>query len=357
MKNTDPSRRDAGPIEPGSSAQVPGSKRLQMADIARMAGVSTTTVSRALSGSSLVNKATRKRVTELARSLNYTVNAGAKELRLGHSTTVAVTLPYDARMRRALSDPISLGILGSIADALAERGYEMLLSRLDVESLPLAATPYDSGRAMGIILIGMQHRHDDLNQLAARGVPLVVWGAQLPNQLYCTIGGDDLEGGRVATAHLLTRGRRRIAFLGDLSVPEMAQRHEGYRQALTEAGVGPDAALLSPVPLRAESARDAVLQLKARSAGFDAVFCCSDLMAVSAISTLRSLGVRVPQEVSVIGFDDSPLAALFDPPITTVRQPIEHGGRALVEALLSFHARSAPPPQVLPVELIIRGSA
>lgn len=357
MKNSEPSKQASGPVEPAAEAHVPSGKRLQMADIARMAGVSTTTVSRALSGSSLVNKVTRKRVTELARSLNYTVNAGAKELRLGHSTTVAVTLPFEGRMRRALSDPVSLGIIGSIADALAERGYEMLVSRLDPETLSLAATPYDSGRAMGIILIGMQHRHDDLNQLAARGVPLVVWGARMPNQLYCTIGSDNAEGGRIATAHLLAKGRRRIAFLGDLAVPEMARRYEGHRQALADAGIAPDDALLAPVPLHAESARDAVLQLRARSVPFDAVFCSSDLIAMSAIGTLRALGVRVPQDVSVVGFDDSQLAALFDPPITTVRQPIEHGGRALVDALLSFADRNVPQSQVLPIELIIRGSA
>jgi DNA-binding LacI/PurR family transcriptional regulator len=357
MTVSDPGAKPPAPAEQGTPVAAAPNKRLQMADIARMAGVSTTTVSRALSGSALVNKATRKRVTELARSLNYTVNAGAKELRLGHSNTVAVVVPYNINMRQALSDPFFLGILGSIADALTERGYDMLVSRIDEENLHLASTPYDSGRAMGIILIGQWHHHDHLNQLAVRGVPLVVWGAQLPNQLYCTVGCNNIEGGRLATEHLLARGRRRVAFFGDTDLPEVAQRYEGYRQALADAGVAFDPALVSRASFLAESARAAVTQLKAQEIGFDAIFACSDLLAMSAISALRDLGLRVPQDVSVVGYDDVLLAAHYHPPITTVRQPIDAGGRALVTALLSFLDNVVPRSQVLPTELIVRSSS
>jgi DNA-binding LacI/PurR family transcriptional regulator len=328
-----------------------------MADIARMAGVSTTTVSRALSGSSLVNEATRKRVSELARSLNYTVNAGAKELRLGHSNTVAVVVPYSVNMRQTLSDPFFLGMLGSIADALTESGYDMLVSRIDEETLNQVSAPYDSGRVMGIILIGQWHHHDHLNQLAARGVPLVVWGAQLQNQLYCTVGCNNIEGGRLATEHLLAQGRRRIAFFGDPELPEVAHRFEGYRQALAHAQVPFDPALVSPAPFLAEGASQGIAQLRAKQVAFDAVFACSDLLAMSAINTLRDEGVRVPQDVAVVGYDDVLLAANFHPPITTIRQPIEAGGRALVNTLLAFHKKgSVPGCQVLPTTLVIRES-
>ena len=345
----DITRESAPPVTPG--------KRLQMADIARMAGVSTTTVSRALSGSHLVNEATRKRVTELARSLNYTVNAGAKELRLGQTNTVGVVVPYSVNMRQALSDPFFLGMLGSIADALTERGYDMLVSRIDEENLNQASTPYDSGRVMGIILIGQWHHHDHLNQLAARGVPLVVWGAQLSNQLYCTVGCNNVEGGRLATEHLLGLGRRRIAFLGDPELPEVAQRLAGYRQALGTVGLAVDPVLIRPSSFLASSARDEVHALHAQSISFDAVFACSDLLAMSAIGALRDLGKRVPDDVAVVGYDDVLLAAHYHPPITTIRQPIEAGGRAMVTALLGFLQNAAPRSQVLPTELIVRKSA
>lgn len=356
MTASDSSDPPGVPLE-GRASIAPANKRLQMADIARMAGVSTTTVSRALSGSTLVNKATRKRVTELARSLNYTVNAGAKELRLGHSNTVAVVVPYNVAMRQQLSDPFFLGILGSIADALTERGHDMLVSRIDEESLHLASTPYDSGRAMGIILIGQWHHHDQLNQQAARGVPLVVWGVQLPNQLYCTIGGNNIQGGRLATGHLLSRGRKRVAFFGDPELPEVAHRFEGYKQALADAGLAFDAQLVLPSAFLAESARESVMALRGRGIAFDAIFACSDLLAMAAIGALRDLGLHVPQDVAVVGYDDVLLAAHYHPPITTVRQPIEAGGRALVASLLSFLDNQPPRSQILSTELIVRDSA
>ncbi len=328
-----------------------------MADIARMAGISTTTVSRALSGSTLVNEATRLRVAELARSLNYTVNAGAKELRLGHSHSVAVVVAHAPQMRQALSDPFFFGILGSIADALRERGYDMLVSRIDAGMLHLASAPYESGRAMGIILIGQWQHHDHLNQLAARGVPLVVWGAQLPDQLYCTVGCDDVEGGRLATERLIAKGRRRIAFFGDTALPEVGRRFDGYRQALTQAGLAFDESLRRSISFLADGAHEAVVSLASQNATFDAIFACSDLLAMISIGTLRDLGLRVPQDVSVVGYDDGILAAHFSPPITTVRQPIEAAGRALVASLLSFGDRAAPHSRVLPAELIVRASA
>jgi len=332
-------------------------RRLQMTDIARMAGVSTTTVSRALNGSPLVNEATRVRVTELARSLNYTVNAGAKELRIGHTNTVAVVVPHAEGMRQGMSDPFFLGMLGSIADALAERGYDMLVSRVQADKVHMASTPFDSGRAMGIILIGQWHHHDHLNQLAARGVPVVVWGAQLPNQIYCTVGCDNVRGGRLATEHLLALGRRRIAFLGDTDLPEVAQRHEGYRQALAQAGVPELPSLSWPASFLADSARAAVTGLQQRGATFDAIFACSDLLAMAAISTLREFGRQVPQDVAVVGYDDVQLAAHFHPAITTVRQPIDLGGRGLVAALMSFLDKVPPSSRVLPTELVVRASA
>ncbi|MCA1861937.1 MULTISPECIES: LacI family DNA-binding transcriptional regulator [Janthinobacterium] len=331
-------------------------QRLQMADIARLAGVSTSTVSRALSGSSLVNEETRARVIALARSLKYSINIGAQNLRLKQNRTVGVVVPYDAATRQHLSDPFFLSMLGSLADALTEQGFDMLISRVDAETLDAAAQSFDSGRVIGIILIGQWRHHEQLNQLAARQVPIVVWGAQLPQQLYCTVGGDNIAGGRLATEHLLAAGRRRIAFFGDAKLPEVAQRHQGYAQALAAQGLAPDPQLYVAGSFLPQGGATDVQELLDRQLPFDAIFACSDLLAMSAISALRARGVAVPEQVAVVGYDDIELAAYFHPPLTTVRQPIRAAGRALVASLLALVDGAPAPSQQLPTELIIRAS-
>ncbi|WP_343728212.1 LacI family DNA-binding transcriptional regulator [Duganella sp.] len=332
------------------------SRRLQMADIARLAGVSTSTVSRALAGSKLISEETRTRVMELARSLNYSINIGAQNLRMKQNRTVGVVVPYDPDTRQHLSDPFFLSMLGSLADALTEQGFDMLVSRVDASTLDAAAAPFDTGRVIGIVLIGQWRHHDQLNQLAARHVPIVVWGAQLPQQLYCTVGSDNLAGGALAGAHLLAQGRRRIAFFGDINLPEIGQRYAGLCQALTAAGIAPDPALLVPASFVPDGGRLAVEQLLAAGAAFDAIFAGSDLMAMEAINALRQRGLEVPGRVAVVGYDDIQLSSYFHPPLTTVQQPIQEAGRALVAALLELTEGRPAPSQQLPTQLIVRHS-
>jgi DNA-binding LacI/PurR family transcriptional regulator len=332
-------------------------KRLQMADIARLAGVSVSTVSRALNGSKLINPETRQRIEQLARSLNYSINLSAQNLRLQKNQTVAVVVPYDAQSRQHISDPFFLSIVGSIADALTDRGYDVLLSRVDAEALDSAAALYDSGKAIGIIIIGQWRHHDQLNELAVRKVPVVVWGGQLPQQLYCSVGGDNTSGGLLATRHLLQQGCRRIVFLGDAQLPEVHLRRRGYEQALQEAGLALDPALELPVPFEIIAARDVLDRLCASSVAFDGVVACSDLLALQAVQAVRASGREVPGDVAVVGYDDMPLATWSDPPLTTVHQPVAVAGAEIVEALLSLLRGERASPRTLPVHLVVRASA
>lgn len=335
--------------EPKESAPSAGEqRRLQMVDIARLAGVSVSTVSRALNGSELVNAETRQRVAELARSLNYSINFGARNLRLQENKTVAVVVPYDPKSRQHISDPFFLSIVGALADALTDRGYDMLLSRVDAEHLDLASHWFDSGKAIGVILIGQWRHHDQLNEMAARKLPLVVWGGEMPQQLYCSVGGDNVLGGTLATRHLLQLGRRRVAFIGDARLPEVWLRRQGYAQALREAGMAVDPVLELPAPFEPSAATAVVSEFCERERDFDAVLCCSDVLALLTIQALRGAGRSVPQDVAVVGYDDMPLAAYCDPPLTTVHQPVAEAGAELVEALLAqlrgerIHARTLP---------------
>lgn len=343
-----------------SSSPAPASTgvgRPQMADIARLAGVHMSTVSRALGGSSLVNAETRDRIVELARSLNYSVNVGAQNLRLRQNRTVAVVVPFDPVSREHLSDPFFLGLIGSIGDALTESGHDMLLSRVDAEHLNQAAHLVDAGRAMGVILIGQWHHHDQLNEMAVRGLPIVVWGGRLPDQLYPTVGSDNVEGGRLATEHLLTQGARRIVFLGDTSLPEVALRYQGYAGAHRAHGIDVVPELLRNVPFVPDLVASHLEALVGSRTDFDAVVAGSDVLAMAAINALRRLGRRVPEDVAVVGYDDILLAAHFHPALTTIRQPLQASGAALVKALLERTTGKKPSAVLLPTGLVIRDSS
>jgi DNA-binding LacI/PurR family transcriptional regulator len=327
-----------------------------MADIARLAGVDTSTVSRALAGSPRVNTKTRERVLELARALNYNVNVGAQNLRMKQNRTVAVIVPYDPTTAQRLSDPFFLSLIGSIADALTAQGFDMLLSRVDANRLDLAAQPYLTGRATGVVLVGQWHHHDQLNEMAVRRIPMVVWGARLPQQLYCTVGSDNEQGGRLATQHLLDHGARHIAFLGDPTLPEIGLRHSGYLLAHRSLGLTPDPCLTRPVPFVREAVLADMESLLDEATALDGIFASSDLVAMTAISALRRRGLRVPDDVAVVGYDDIVVAEHLEPPLTTVRQPIEAAGVALVERLLAQLAGERPRSVDLATNLVLRAS-
>jgi len=331
--------------------------RVQMADIARLAGVSVSTVSRALSDSPLLSPETRERIHALARQLNYSINVAAQNLRLKQNRTVAVVVPFDADNPHHLTDPFFLSLIGSLADALTVRGHDMLLTRIDADRLDLAAQLYHTGRAMGIVLIGQWQHHDQLNAMADSGLPLAVWGANLPHQRYATVGGDNITGGRLATAHLLAQGARRVLFLGDPELPEIGQRREGWRDAHANAGLPLDWRLSRPLPFISAQIEREIEALVQERLDFDAVFAASDLMAMTVINSLRRCGRSVPEDALVVGYDDIALAAHFHPPLSTVRQPIEQAGVLLVESLLAQLAGDSGGAKLLPTELVLRRSS
>lgn len=328
-----------------------------MAEVARRAGVSLSTVSRALSGSPLISEATRNQVRRTAEKLGYQVDAAGSSLRTGMTRTVGVVIPLAHAANQGFSDPFFLEILGALAEELAARGYSMLLHKVTQDPAAWIEAISRGRRADGVIVVGQSLHHESLNAIAGAGYPVVVWGARLPGQRYPTVGSDNQTGAHEATAHLLSQGCRRIVFLGDPAAPEVAARREGYLRALRDAGIAPQPQLELPVRFGSDTAYHAVAALLASGARFDGVVACSDVFAINAMRALAEREQRVPADVAIVGFDDIPFAGLTTPPLSTVRQDYQAGARLLVDGLLQLLRGEAVESVVIPATLVVRDSS
>lgn len=328
-----------------------------MADIARMAGVSISTVSRALAGNPLIPKPLRDQIVEIARTHGYVVNQSARSLRLRKTDTIGVIIPLAHETGQLISDPFFLEMVGRLADEITRRDYAVLLHKVVITQAGWLERIIQSHRADGLLLIGQSNQHETLNAIAETYRPLVVWGARLPGQQYCAVGSDNVAGGRMAVTHLAQAGRKRIAFLGATDAPEAAQRFDGYRQGLAEAGLPFDPALVVPAPYTMEEAGRAVADFLATEIPFDAIFAFSDVIALAAVSALIEAGRSVPGDVAVVGFDDIVLARHSAPPLTTVRQDLAMGARTMVDLLFERMSGGPVRSALTPVELVARGSS
>lgn len=327
-----------------------------MAEIAELAGVAESTVSRALAGSNRVSQETKERIRALVEESGYRINSRARNLRTQRSRTIEVVIAISEANGQHFSDPFFSQIIASIGDALAENGYDMLLSR----SCPWAdisgADALASNRADGIILIGQGRDPTQIGRYAEVNRNIAVWGADIAGRAYPVVGSDNLLGGRRVGDHLLSLGRRRVVFLGDIRHVELGLRHRGCMEALSAAGAATDQTLTLSMPFDSASAYKATHDLFRAGVWHDAIFAASDVLAIAAMQALADLGVRVPEEVAVVGYDDIALAAYMSPALTTVRQDTTAGGRALVANLIDLIGGGRARDVILPTELIIRRS-
>ncbi len=329
-------------------------------DIAQLAGVSQPTVSRALRGSKTVSEATRRRIEEIARRLNYTVDKNASNLRSQQSQTLALLLFEDPTPDDSLINPFFLSMLGSITHTCAMRKYDLLIS-FQQESSDWHMDYQDSRKADGLILLGYGDYESyrwRLDRLVEQGAHFVRWGAVQAGQPGTTIGCDNVRGGTDVARHLLGLGRRRIAFLGTATegCPEFLDRYRGYRLALEEAGLAP----ATPSPIEAinteAAGHAAAMSLVDSAVPFDGVVAASDLIAIGAIRALQDRGLAVPADVSVTGFDDILAAGFTSPPLTTIAQDSHAAGELLVDTLLRAIQGQPTPSVMLPARLVVRRS-
>ncbi|CAH9059287.1 LacI family transcriptional regulator [Pseudoalteromonas sp. S3260] len=330
-------------------------------DIAHYAGVSQSTVSRALRNSPLVNDETRRRVHDIAKKLNYKVDKNASNLRTQQSSTLALLLFEDPTSDESQINPFFLAMLGSITRACAKEGYDLLVS-FQSASADWQADYEDSHRADGIILLGYGDYIDfqpKFNTLLEQNTKFVCWGASVDNRPDLTISCDNYGGGKLAAEHLLAHNRTDCAFIGDASdhSPEFFARFNGFKDELQQNGVPLNDRKIANAISTEESGYHATRSLIANNITFNALFAASDLIAIGAIRALKEANINVPKDVAVIGFDNISIASYINPPLTTIEQNTTIAGQMLVENLLKLIRGEQVQSTLLPPRLIARGSS
>ncbi|MCP3819561.1 LacI family transcriptional regulator [Streptomyces sp. A3M-1-3] len=333
--------------------------RPTLEEVAVRAGVGRGTVSRVINGSPRVSDHTRAAVEAAVAELGYVPNRAARALAANRTDAIALVVPEPET--RFFAEPYFSDVLRGVGAALADTEMQLLLTFAGDDSKRRRLAQYlAADRVDGVLLVSV-HADDPLPDLLEQlAIPAVVSGRRSADEPLASVDSDNFGGARAAVEHLIARGRRTIATItGRLDVYGAQRRLDGYRQALAEAGLAPDELLTAPADFTEEGGRRAMGGLLERRPHLDAVFAASDVMAAGARQVLREAGRRIPDDVALVGFDDSAVARHMDPAMTSVRQPIEEMGRTMAGLLLrEIAGREGERPQiVLPTELVVRESS
>lgn len=334
--------------------------RPTLEQVAARAGVGRGTVSRVVNGSPRVSERTRAAVEAAVAELGYVPNRAARSLQAGSTDAIALVVPEPEA--RLFAEPWFAGILRGVGAELADTELQLLLTlvrdRRETDRLGRFVAAH---RVDGVLLVSV-HADDPLPDLLERvRMPAVLGGRRCEDETLPYVDSDNTAGARAAVEHLLAGGRGRVATItGPLDMFAARCRLAGYHEALWAAGRADDPSLVAHGDFTEAGGRAAAERLLARHPDLDAVFCASDTMAAGARRALRDAGRTVPGDVALAGFDDSPVARQMDPPLTSVRQPIEQMGRMMARILLArITDRSAgrPASVTLPAELVVRRSS
>lgn len=336
-----------------SADTVRGSVTIE--EVAAAAGVSRSTVSRVVNGSTAVSPEALDAVNRAIADLNYVPNRAARSLASRQTHAIALIVPEDTT--RFFGDPFFAAIVSGINARLSRSDYVLNLFIANDDPGDKTTSYVRSGAVDGAIVVS-HHTSDTFIDRIAAVVPVVYGGRPVRERerdYYVDV--DNVRGGRDAVAHLIAHGRRRIATItGPLNMPAGVDRLRGYRQALQEAGL-----LEGPIEdgrFTSDGGTAAMRRILERGGELpDAIFIASDLMARGAMSVLTAAGIRVPEDISIVGFDDSPVATSVSPALTTMRQPSYAQGERMASILLDLLAgREAPHVTILETELIPRDS-
>jgi LacI family transcriptional regulator len=323
-------------------------------DVAQHAKVSITTVSHVINSTRFVGEETRKRVHAAIEHLRYVPSAAARSLKTNRTHTIGMIIPNN-------SNPFFAEVIRGIESECYEAGYNVILCNSD--DSPVKQSQYirvlHEKQVDGLIVLSSGEDAGLFDLLSATGLPQVVVDRETGDRNADLVGVDHELGGYLATSHLLSLGHRRIACItGPLSLAPARQRVAGYERALREAGLVPSQSLLHEADFTSASGHSAMSALLTRPQRPTGVFACNDLMALGAICAAASAGLRIPQDLSIVGFDDVALAAFTNPPLTTVAQPMHATGALAAKVLIErITGRHKPVRrEVLQPELRIRQS-
>lgn len=336
----------------------PRTYRVTSFDVAAEAGVSQSTVSRALAGDPVVSEATRLRVAEAARRLNYYVDNNAARLRTGRTGTLAVVVICRPDENRQDLNPFTYSLLGTICAAASARGFETLVSFQDGPA-NLSGRYQEQRKADGLIVIGTTQNEPAwqyYRELGQSGMHWVCWGS--PYDELEWIRSDNHEGARLATGHLIERGFSRIACLASLGSlqRQFKERYEGFDQRMAADGLEPWLVEIEDGLSREEQGRRAARAIIESGRPCDAIFAVCDELALGALRELTEAGRRVPQDLALIGFDGIRASAHAMPPLSTVRPDFVAAGEIMVDKLLAAIAGEPYEQRRVPVKLLVRES-
>ena len=312
----------------------PHSTTVTLKMVAQLAGVSRATASRVLTGNPHVSAEARHAVERAARKLDYVPNHAGRALTTGRSDAVVLVIFESTTF--LFGDPFLARLVRGVDEVLAQRGRQLvLLTPHSGTDLPRLERYLAGGHSEGVLMVSLHGSHPLPGRLAARGIPIVFGGRPPEPDRFSYIDVDNLGGAFAAVTHLAGGGRRTIATItGPPDMPAGHDRLLGWRSALEAAHLAADEDLAEPGDFTRAGGARAMRVLLRRRPRLDAVFVASDMMAGGALEVLADAGRRVPEDVAVVGFDDNPLAETTNPPLSSVRQPVEEMGREMARLLL-----------------------
>ncbi|MBQ3358928.1 MAG: LacI family DNA-binding transcriptional regulator [Microbacterium sp.] len=328
--------------------------RATIEEVAAAAGVSRSTVSRVVNGSTAVSPEALAAVHDAIERLNYVPNRAARSLASRQTHAIALIVPEDTT--RFFGDPFFAAIVAGITGTLRTSDYLLNLLIASDDPGDKMTGFVRNGGVDGALLVS-HHTSDAFIDRIADAVPVVYGGRPVrTRETDYVVDVDNVAGAREAVRRLVDIGRTRIATIsGPLTMLSSIDRVQGFREALADAGLSPFAE--EEGDYSEASGADAARRILAAGRP-DAIFVASDLMARGALTALRASGIRVPDDIALVGFDDSSVALSCDPQLTTMRQPMYAQGEAMAQVLLSRLAGGDPPrTTILPTELVVRGSA